>query len=153
MSTVLVFFISLCVLNAQDPDEECKFVKLTSPGEEYPIDVCRTYVTNGNAEYRKYICDGNYDDGFIIRDQVYDGDDCTGDLSRTENMTYVVADCYNNGTSCPYIMAQTPCTGDNYTIQPYIIKNCIDPGNIPFDSYMWNCTSTTVERIRYDLKR
>eukprot|EP00483_Globobulimina_turgida_P012386 UN12409 len=134
----VAILLLLVMTNGQYPSlpTTCNYVIVedANPGIVVAVDVCRTYNTSGVMEYRKYVCD-NPD---TIKDEVYDGVGCTGNVIPETPTNVSAFNCSNYGGYCEYIMLKyCEYAPDTYTIEPIITKTCAAIG---FHSYIWNCS-------------
>jgi len=126
-------------MGQQADNEMCQFVQV----EDQPyvaIDVCRTIVTSGTAEYRKYVCDGTEP-----KEEVYDDIDCTGDVIATYDVTSEANSCDSDYQGeCYYVMTKYPCgeSDTTYTIEPVLIDECAQLANY---AYRWNDCSLELQ--------
>eukprot|EP01084_Bolivina_argentea_P138074 243173_1 len=133
--------------------DTCKYVQPEDYRPTYAVDVCRTHVTAGTIEYRKYVCDAG-----AIKDEIWDTNTCDVTLTDTTTPSSLVRfNCENYG-DCEYFMlayydSGFDCGDNTYTIQPVISGACIvvDHPNVdPHESYYFTCADKSIHHEQGD---
>eukprot|EP01083_Nonionella_stella_P097278 273425_1 len=144
-SALSVFLLMASISNGAELDT-CRYIETSASLPIIAMDVCRTYSTAGNVEYKKYVCDALG----ALQDEVWDSNTCNGNLISTSTPSGEGSPSYNcaNLGDCEYLMlARYPysddCTGD-YSIQPVISGTCHVSGKFASNSWFLNCTDKSL---------